>query len=159
MINIKNDAIVAFLRKNKYEANIQTETDQVYAILNITEKEFPLFIRVFDGGHILQLLVFIPCEVKPECIPDLARLLHMLNKELDIPGFGMDEAAGAIFYRVMIPTPKKQVEEELLKAFVQTLERVCTMFAHPIAAVAIGMTKLEDIMKKAQDIASKKKHQ
>jgi hypothetical protein len=103
---------------------------------------------------LLQLLVFIPCQLQKEVIPDMARLLHLLNKELDVPGFGMDEMAGVIFYRLMLPTPNKKIEEELLGAFLRTVEQVCKMFSGPIEAVAMGATTLEEILTKAKELGS-----
>lgn len=155
MIPMNPEALLAALQKNNYNAEIQTETKQVFTILQISKKEYPLFLRVFDEGHLLQLLAFIPCPVERKIIPDLARLLHLLNKELDVPGFGMDEIAGAVFYRLMIPTPKKKIESDVLVAFIKTIEHVCKMFANPIEAVSGGHITLDDILAKAQEMGEK----
>lgn len=172
MTNMTPDSILTFMRKNKYEADIQSDTQQVYTIFKIDKKEYPLFLRVFDEGHLLQLLVFIPCMLEPNehlvlgkksqldstphsqqaVIADLARLLHLLNKELDVPGFGMDEMAGVVFYRLMIPTPKKKIEDDLLLAFLKTVEHVCQMFSTPIEAVSSGQMTLDQILAKAQEM-------
>lgn len=176
MINITLESLLQFMQKNKYESDIQSDTQQVYTILKINQKEYPLFLRVFDEGHLLQLLVFIPCHLEaneqyvleqkeskhqrhepksPEqknVIADLARLLHLLNKELDVPGFGMDEMAGVVFYRLMLPTPKKKIDSDLLLAFLKTVEHVCQMFASPIEAVSSGQMTLDQILAKAQEM-------
>ncbi len=177
MINITPESLLNFMQKNQYESDIQADTQQVYTIFKINQKEYPLFIRVFDEGHLLQLLVFIPCHLEPNeqfalgkkgsepshsesskgknqkaMIADLARLLHLLNKELDVPGFGMDEMAGVIFYRLMLPTPKKRIEEDLLLAFLKTVEHVCQMFSTPIEAVSSGQMTLDQILAKAQEM-------
>ncbi len=151
MISMTPDSLLTLLKKNNYNAEIQEETKQIFTLLKIEEKEYPLFLKVFDEGHLLQLLVFIPCQLEPALVPDMARLLHLLNKELDVPGFGMDEMAGAVFYRLMIPTPKKKLEEDILNAFLKTVEQVCKMFATPIEAIAYGQLTLADILKKAQE--------
>lgn len=177
MINITPDNLLQFMKKNQYEADIQAETQQVYTIFKINQKEYPLFLRVFDQGHLLQLLVFVPSHLEPNeqfaaqkkkghapsssgpkteeqktSLADLARLLHLLNKELDIPGFGMDEMAGVVFYRIMLPTPKKKIDSDLLLAFLKTVEHVCQMFATPIEAVSSGQMTLDQILAKAQEI-------
>lgn len=176
MINNTPETLLQFMRKNKYESDIQADTQQVYTIFKINQKEYPLFLRVFDEGHLLQLLVFIPCHLEPnekfalgkkasasssteakshyhkEVIADLARLLHLLNKELDVPGFGMDEMAGVVFYRLMLPTPKKKIESDLLLAFLKTIEHVCQMFSTPIEAVSSGQMTLDQILAKAQEM-------
>lgn len=176
MINMTPDAILAFMRKNNYEADIQSDTQQVYTIFKINQKEYPLFLRIFDDGHLLQLLVFIPCHLEPNeqfalgqesksrtsestennsqkaVVADLARLLHLLNKELDVPGFGMDEMAGVVFYRLMLPTPKKKIESELLLAFLKTVDHVCQMFSTPIEAISSGQMTLDQILAKAKEM-------
>jgi hypothetical protein len=177
MINITPEDLLQFMRKNKYESDIQGDTQQVYTIFKINQKEYPLFLRVFDEGHLLQLLVFIPCHLEPNeqfvlgkkgsespsaesskspqqktVVADLARLLHLLNKELDVPGFGMDEMAGVVFYRLMLPTPKKKIESDLLLAFLKTVEHVCQMFSTPIEAVSSGQMTLDQILAKAQEM-------
>lgn len=178
MVNMTPEAILSLMQKNKYEADIQSDTQQVYTILKIEQREYPLFLRIFDDGHLLQLLVFIPCQLEPNeqlalgkhaslpdnspgthakraVIADIARLLHLLNKELDVPGFGMDEMAGVVFYRLMLPTPKKKIEEDLLLAFLKTVEHVCQMFATPIEAVSSGQMTLDEILVKAQEMENK----
>lgn len=177
MINITPESLLQFMRQNNYEADIQADTQQAYTIFKINQKEYPLFLRVFDEGHLLQLLVFIPCHLEPTgqfnseeketeikaveshkseqkatIIADLARLLHLLNKELDVPGFGMDEIAGVVFYRLMIPTPKKKIEDELLLTLLKTIEHVCQMFSMPIEAVTSGQMTLDQILAKAQEM-------
>ena len=173
MIIMTPDSILNFMQKNKYEASIQSDTQQVYTIFKIGQKEYPLFMRVFDEGHLLQLLVFIPCHLTPnerfpsgkkhkgeskgngeeqKGLPDLARLLHLLNKELDVPGFGMDEMAGVVFYRIMLPTPKKKIEADLLLAYLKTVEHVCKMFSTPIEAVSSGQMTLDQILAKAHEL-------
>lgn len=162
MINNSTQALQNFLNENKFDANIQDETEQVYTILKINQKEYPLFLRVFDQGHLLQLLAFIPCYLKPsqqetdpsqkQLLGDLARLLHLLNKELDMPGFGMDEMAGVVFYRLMLPTPVKKVEGDLLLAFMRTIEHVCKIFSPPIEALSAGQMTLDQILEKAQEL-------
>jgi hypothetical protein len=156
MIQMTMDALLAFLRKNHYDdADIQQDTQQVYTILKVSEKEYPLFLRIFDEGHLLQLLAFIPCPISESTVSDMARLLHLLNKELDVPGFGMDEMMGAVFYRLMLPTPTKRIDGEMLLAFLKTIEHVCKMFATPIEAVGHGQVTLNDILAKMQDMGAK----
>ncbi len=154
MINMTNEALLAHLQKNGYEADIQSDTQQVYTILKIADKEYPLFLRIFDEGNLLQILVFIPCQLQKEVVSDMARLLHLLNKELDVPGFGMDEMAGVVFYRLMLPTPKIKIDKELLTAYLKTVEHVCTLFATPIEAIGFGQMTLDQILEKASEIST-----
>ena len=64
----------------------------------------------------------------------------------------MDEMAGVAFYRLMLPTPKKNIEEDLLLAYLKTAEHVCQMFSTPIEAVSTGQMTLDQILEKAHDL-------
>jgi hypothetical protein len=152
MIQLNLNALINYLRDKNYDAQMQKETQQIYIILKIAGKEFPLFIRIFDQSDLLQLLVFLPVNIKPSVYPDLARLLHQLNKELDIPGFGMDESAGVVFYRCMLPILEKKIEEPLLDAFLKSIGVICESICSPVFVVASGSASYTEIIAKAKEI-------
>jgi len=155
MPNLAIPDLLDFLKNKDYDAQIQKETDQIYIILKISEREFPLFIRIMGEGGLVQLMVFFPCNIKAEAVSDLARLLHTLNKELDIPGFGMDEKAGVAFYRCMIPTIDNQFNESVLEGFLNSVKIVCETFSPAVEAVAFGATTFDELLKKAEEQAQK----
>lgn len=150
MLNLELNALLSHMQSTGLKAEIQKETNQIVIVFKIDEREFPLFIRIFEGEELLQLLAFIPCNIKSKAMGDTARLLHLLNKELDIPGFGMDESSSVIFYRCMIPVLNKQVEESILNAFINSIQLVCKSFAPIIATVAYGATTFDEVIKKAR---------
>lgn len=156
MISATLNSLVEFLKKNKYEADIQKETQQVFTILKIGERDYPLFLRLFEESQHLQMLLFIPVQLKPEASNDMARLLHLLNKEMDLPGFGMDESSGVVFYRLMVPMMHKKVDDELLLGYLKTAQNICELFAGPIEAIAQEQTSLDEILRKAQESENQK---
>lgn len=151
MISLTLDAILAYLSKKGMRAELQTETNQVVIIFKIGDREFPLFIRIFEGGELLQLLAFIPCNMKKSAFAETGRLLHLLNKELDIPGFGLDEDSSVVFYRCMLPVQGQQMSETLFNAYLNSIQLVCKSFSSVIATVAYGSATFEDILKKARE--------
>lgn len=151
MITMTLDNIYRHLEKKGFHPTKQEETQQVYCLLSIAGKEYPLFFRIYEASHLLQLLAFIPSPLTKEIAGDMARLLHLLNKELDLPGFGMDELAGVIFYRVMIPIPQNKLEESVLDAFLNTFNQVCSTFSVPIQAIGSGAASLDDLLSKASE--------
>lgn len=156
MLTLSLDNLQKALTKRKYAANIQTETQQVYVILKLEKREFPLFIRIYQEEDLLQMLAFFPCQVKPDTAADTGRLLHLFNKELDIPGFGMDEMAGVVFFRCMIPSQTLKIPETFLDAFLHTIELACQTFSPTIEAVAAGLVTFDEILKKAQEASNQK---
>ena len=47
----------------------------------------------------LQLFIRFPFEVAPQALPDLARLIHMINWSTPVGVFGMQEQQGMVYYR------------------------------------------------------------
>ena len=152
MIQLNLNELLKYLRAKNYDAQLQKETQQIYIILKLAGKEFPLFIRIFEQSDLLQLLVFIPVNIKPIVYPDLARLLHQLNKELDIPGFGMDESAGVVFYRCMLPILDKKIDESLLNGFLKSIFVICETISPPVFIVASGSASYAEVIAKAKAI-------
>jgi hypothetical protein len=156
VIPLKIQKLLDHVQKKGFHAELQAETEQIVILLKIGERECPLFMRIYEGGELLQLLAFLPCKVETGTLGDTARLLHHLNKELDIPGFGMDETASVVFYRCMIPAQNKQVDGALLDAFLNSIHIVCKSFAPIITAVAHGGAAFEEVLKKAREQSSGK---
>lgn len=157
MTTLSLQNIEKFLRQKKYDAQVQKETQQVYTVLKLQEREFPLFIRIYEGDELLQILVFFPCKLSEKTLADTGRLLHLFNKELDIPGFGMDEISQVVFFRCMVPVKKKQLDEELLETFLKTTELACQTFSLTIEAIAGGLVNLDEMIEKVKKESKKKK--
>jgi hypothetical protein len=151
MLDLKTNAILEYLKSKKIAAHMQHETKQICLVQHIHRKEFPVFIRVFDEQMMLQILIFMPCALATQGLNDTARLLHLLNKELDMPGFGLDENAGAIFYRLTIPFFSKKFDENLLDQFLASIKELCTSLYPAIELTATGSATLEDILKQAEE--------
>lgn len=150
MIPLTIDAIKNYLKSKAIEATLQKETNQLCISLKITDREFPFFIRIFQGDQLLQLLAFLPCNTKENTIADTARLLHLLNKEIDLPGFGMDETAHVVFYRCMIAIKDKQIDPVAFDAFFNAVQVVCQTFTSVVAAVAYGAVTFADVLKQSK---------
>lgn len=151
MIDLTLDAIQKYLETLKLDVKRQPETDQLFVVFKYEDFEFPLFIRVFPDSQLLQFLLFIPFSTQPGTNAEVARLLHLLNKELDIPGFGMDESTKLIFYRIMIPATNSQIHSEIIKAYIGTVENVFKTFTPVIANVASGQAKFDEVLKKIKE--------
>lgn len=150
MLKLDLSDIKAHFKQKGINAELQTETNQLVVVLKVADRDFPLFIRVFEGGDLLQLIAFVPCTIQPKSVGDTARLLHLLNKEIDVPGFGMDENAQVVFYRCMVPAKDQHVDSAIFDAYFNAANVVCTSFTPVIAAVASGTTTFEEVLKKAQ---------
>jgi len=155
-MELTDQNLMSALEKLGAKASVQDKTNQIYTTFSHNGYEYPMFLRQLEGGNLLQMLTFVPCNIEEGASVDLNRLLHMINKELDMPGFCCDEDSKTVFYRVVIPCINKQVEEALFQAYYQATKHVCSMFGTIVHAIAINAMTLEEMMKNAQSEQEKK---
>lgn len=155
-MKISEYSLLQELKRLKFEPQVQKETNQIYLVFKHEKREFPLFIRILHDGELLQILSFIPTNVTETTASDTARFLHMVNKELDVPGFCLDEASSTVFYRLIIPTFKKELAEDTFEAFMNTSQVVCKTFSPAIEAIARGLMPLDEVLKKANEAKAEK---
>lgn len=151
MIPLNPQSLLKYLKEIKIDVKFQEETDQVYLTYHLFNQDFPLFLRVIEGGELLQMILFMPCTAKKETNPDVARLLHLINKELDVPGFGMDETKGLIFYRILLHAIQKKIDTTILQAFLKSYELLSETFFPVILAVVEGKSSFEEVLQKSQE--------
>lgn len=149
MLKLNYTQLLPFFQKHELNAQIQTETNQIFAPLKVGEREFPFFVRTFDESGLLQLLVFLPCNVPAERVADMGRLLHMFNKELDVPGFGMDEVIGVVFFRCMLASHKQEIPESTVESYLTTFKTICQSFSPAVEALAAGAVTFDEMLAKA----------
>lgn len=149
MIPLSLDSLYDFLSTKSFDIKRQPETNQLYTIFNTHEQDVPLFLRIMDEGEFLQLITFIPVTLDRKTVADLGRLLHLLNKEIDIPGFGMEEKAKLIFYRIVLPAIEGEVSGDIVAKYIKSAKVIIETFFPVIAAVVTGGATFADIMKKA----------
>jgi hypothetical protein len=150
MISLTLDSLRAHLVKSNYPIQEHSETQQIYLTYDINSHEFPLFLRVLGDRELLQLIAFIPCEMKSQAPGELARLLHRLNKELDLPGFGMDEEVGMLFYRLIMPSTDKKIHGTHLLRYVTAIKDILSNFTPIIAYAANESVSYDEVRQRLQ---------
>lgn len=155
-MKVNQHNLLQALASLKLDAKVQEETNQIFVIFEDDTHKYPLFLRELHDGELLQLLTFIPCQVEHEHVEDMARLLHMLNKELDMPGFCLDESSNTVFYRLMMLTLDKEFNPKVLEALLNTSQLNCKAFGPVVEALAIGAMSLKEILKKAAELKAAK---
>ena len=145
--DLNHDSLQNFLRKIEYDPIFQKETGQVFVITKIKEVEVPIFFGVHQESSLLQIVGYLPYQLHQSGFGEVARMLHLLNKQLDMPGFGMDEQEKLMFYRCVVPCPGEKVDENLLGMYIGTLRLACDTFMYAIGSIAGGTRKLDDFLK------------
>ncbi len=155
MLDVTLDNLIDHLKQKGLDATLQEETQQVLTVLKEEEREYPTFFRIFKESSLLQIICFFPFQVPKDNIAEVARLLHLLNRELDIPGFGLDEKSFVCFFRVMLHIPGKQLDEKILESYLNTFSVVTKTFTKTIEAVAAGAVKMDQILEQAESSTTK----
>lgn len=137
------------LAKRHPQAFIQQETSQVVLPLRFEGADFPMFFRPMEGNPTVQLMTFFPFSLRSTDLGQVARLLHLLNKELDLPGFGMDEQHQVVFYRVMIPLFEGKMSPPMLDAHIEATEKTIELFVRAIGSVIAGQLTIDQILQRA----------
>ncbi len=143
---LNHEKLEQFLKKLELDPTFQEETEQVYILLKIKEIDVPVFFGIRTESSLLQLIAYLPYQLHEEKFGEVARMLHLLNKQLDMPGFGMDEKQKLMYFRCIVPCPGDQVDENLLGMYIGTLRLACDTFMHAIGAIASGTHKVDDIL-------------
>lgn len=143
------------LKSENIEPKLQTQPDQLHCLINIGVTDLPFFIRIFPNETLLQIVAFYPLNFKDEQRDSVARLLHMINKDIDVPGFSMEENLKTVFYRLCIPTFDKTMSEAAFTAYIKTIVLAMKSFLSVIHAVATGKMSLERVQREIQKAQSK----
>lgn len=150
MVKHNLNDIHEYLKSKNFDFQAQPETQQLFMVHKIHDIEFPIFLRVYEGSPLLQILAFFPTELKESARNDTARLLHLLNKEIDIPGFGMDEQMGMVYYRCMLPTSNGEIDGEVIETFIKSIQRICENLAPVVMVVSTGQVTFEEALAQAK---------
>lgn len=142
--------LLGTLQRAGLEPKQQPQSDQIFCIKKMENIELVLFFRILSEGELLQIMTGLPFPLRDELKNDVARLLHKLNLDLDMPGFGMDEKTKLIFYRSVFPCQNKVCEVTLLDKYLEVGPRVCSSFAQVLAVVAQGHMTYDELLRKSQ---------
>jgi hypothetical protein len=149
MIPADIESLQQFLLSQGQKVELQKETQQLFIKHLFNGKEFPLFFRLYKGAKQLQLLVFFPIQFVSSRNPHMARFLHKLNKEIDLPGFGMDEEVGLVFHRTMLILKEGKIDPYQIDIYLDAIKPLCTQCYPVIAQLATSGLTYDEFTKNA----------
>ena len=89
---------------------------------------------------VVHLFVGLPFLIPPDRFGEVSRFLLLLNKPLDMGGFGLDERTGVPFFRHSLFTYNGNLSTRLLVATVGTIYLLADTLSPQIEAIANGMS-------------------
>lgn len=151
MVALDLTSIYNHLKGKGLDVKLQADTQQIYQVVTINDLEYALFVKISEEKTTLQLMLFYPIPLKDQYFGDVGRVLHLINKTIDVPGFCMDENARIVFYRSVIPAIDNIINDDLLDAFTASTKLIAETFSNVIQAVAQGAASYEEVAKKAKE--------
>ncbi|QXE27202.1 YbjN domain-containing protein [Chlamydia buteonis] len=148
--SLNQNNLSKYLTHAGLEPLLERESGLTYINIQAEDHELPLFFVIRNEGEILQMICYFPYQLYDNQREATARLLHLLNRDVDIPGFGMDEEQGLIFYRLVIPCLQGEINEILLRVYIDTIRLVCDSFSHSIGLISSGNMNLDELKKQAR---------
>ncbi len=148
MVKLTDDSLYDVLQKKGLKPLIEPSSKAIYLNMRILNLDVPLFLGIRSEGQLLQLIAYFPYELNPKAVNDVARLLHLLNREVDIPGFGMDETQKLMFFRCVIPCLNGILDSKQLDLYLATTRIACETFMEAIGVMATGKANIDDMLKK-----------
>ncbi len=155
-MEVNQKLLMDYMKNLGYEVKIHEDTQQLYSTYEYQENEYPVFVRILGEGNLVQVITFVPCSIADSALNDISRFLHIVNKELDMPGFCCDEQTKTVFYRFVIPCVYKELSRELFEAYMNTSRNICQTFGIIIQALAMGVMTLEEVYEKMAEKAREK---
>jgi hypothetical protein len=147
MIPFTSEGLIEHLKEKQLEPQVQGETNQIFYIHKNGLGEFPIFLRIYENQSQLQILFFLQAPVPKERIDTIARFLHFLNKEIDLPGFGLDEFLNLVFHRIMIPVYGPHLGSTVLDLYLNSLPGLCDTLFPVINQTIKSQVTFEEIKK------------
>lgn len=96
----------------------------------------------------LQLFIGIPFPIEEEQIPSIARLLHLMNNNLPLHGFGMIEETREVFFRHLFPYQEGALDHQVFIDSFLVFDATMDLFGEIITGVGAGNLSFEDAVEK-----------
>lgn len=94
----------------------------------------------------LQFIVSLPFTVSDSHISDLARLLLLLNKGMELPGFELSEVDRHVFFRTATVFSEDCLDQRIILSYIGMIEMLLDAFSENLEAVATGTRSFRSIL-------------
>lgn len=152
MVKLTNEDLLRHLEEKQLKPQLQNETGQIVMAFRLNNKDFPIFLRIAEDEDFLQVLSFLPTKIKEGQHSAIGRFLHHVNNQVNLPGFSMDDQQDLVFYRIILPCPGREVNEQMLEKYLGAIFNVSNTFYPIVSQLAEATASYKDAMKKLRDL-------
>lgn len=100
----------------------------------------------------LQFILTLPFLVDTRQIGEIARLILLLNKGMELPGFELSEVDHLIYFRHSFLVPEDQLDERILLTLTGMIEMIVDVFSDILESVATDAKTLREVVEEAQRV-------
>ena len=149
--NMRLKSVAENLNGAGYPASLISPSDvtpfeQLYVTLDADAKGRPRAIQLQyipvrasnDGDHLLQFVSSLPFQLNASVAGDTARMVLLVNKVIELPGFGMSEIDGSLYYQHVHVCRKGYFEDETVGQLLSSILHYVDDFAPVVEEIAVG---------------------
>lgn len=109
-----------------------------------------------QGYYHLQFTWPVHLSIREEAIPDLARLILIINRTCNLPGFEFSEIDKVVYYRYPLLIAGDTIDPNILIVIVGTIILFIMTFAEYLKDVANGNKNLQEVIEEIKHIQQEK---
>lgn len=176
MLNANLNDIRALLEKTNFKCEILPASDQIpidqlvvglgpdeqdrvrYLVIRTAEQDLSsqdTLLGITSSARRyceIQFHVVLPFRVNIENIPDTARLILLLNKGMELPGFELSEVDQIVLYRHAFVVPEDDLDERIVLSLVGMVQVLLQAFTQPLEIVATGQQSLQAVLESVRQM-------
>lgn len=130
--------ILVFIGNDAKQRDRSLEITMQEQILGSKEVDIPYFRVQFETA-----LPFALSNIRSH---EVGSFLFFLNRQLELPGFEIDEGNSLILYRYVLLTPETHIQPDLLKGLIGSITLTIDLFSEAIEKVSTGETTFNEIL-------------
>jgi len=151
MDNLRLKSVADNLNGAGYPASLISPSDaapfeQLYVTLDPDGKGRPRAIQLQyipvrasnDGDHLLQFVSSLPFPLIGKVAGDTARMILLVNKVIELPGFGMSEIDESLYYQHVHLCRKGYFEDATVGQLLSTILHYVDEYAPVVEEIAVG---------------------
>lgn len=164
-----------FLKADKFDYSLEEATEEVpyerlllfigsdyqergrVVEITATEQLFSFEGKTKPRYWKVQFLFTFPFKMKPEAAQQVGSVLHFLNRQIDLPGFEMNEVDDLIYYRHALLVRDNGIDKRVFQGTLGMMMLVLDLFSETIERVAAGEMTFDDLLRSVLDIAGGEK--
>ena len=113
-------------------------------IMELEEKE--------EDAALLQHFLTFPFTASPITVPELSKLVLMLNRIIPIGAFGLDINQGTLYFQYVLASKDREVNKTVILETVSMIGMFVMEFAKKLEAVATGEKCAQEIIKSLEEV-------